>query len=675
MDLFDETGEAVMDKNEKRINELKNIIKKAKKTYYDGNPFLTDAQYDALEDELRKLFEDSGLDANEGIDVGAEVEEINKFPKAPHSIPMGSQDKCANIDEFEKWVRLLGIDPGEMVVNYKLDGSSLALYYEDGELIQAITRGNGKMGKDIIPNAKKFNGVLGTIEAKGFVAVRGEVMLSVENWKKVDPTALNPRNLGTGVMAREDGKECELLDFIVYDVSNDSKTFETEYSKINYLKDLGFIVSPTGIFNGQDEVIACYNRVNDKRVDSAVSFTTKQFKGQQYWIDGLVVKLDDIALQKKLGDSNGRPKWSRAMKFPTPGVDTKVVDVEFGVGHTGAITPVAIVKTVEVCGTNVSKVTLNNWDYIEAMDVAIGDRVRITKGGDIIPKLVAVLDRPASRTPIPRPTCCPHCKGSVRQDENVSGTLGTVIRCDNEKCGAKIVGKFKRVVNKLDILDVGIAIIEGMYHAGILRKIGDLFRIKDHRDTIKNLLVGNGVWGEKRTQTMIDEIEKKKEMTLDLFLGCLGIQGLGQRRAKIIMDNADGEMDTLDDWKSGKLIKIADKVGVPNIAVKIQNLIGEMVDETDDFASVISITEKKVAVAGSLTGKSFVLTGTMSRGRKEIAKDIEAAGGETHSSVGKTTSYLVQADPDQVSTKTKKAMKLGVAIIGEEELQKMIEGE
>jgi len=669
MDLFDATGEVVMDKAEKRITELKDIITRAKKTYYTGNPFLTDAQYDSLEDELRTLLEDSGADANEEIDVGAEIEGTNKFPKAPHSIPMGSQSKCANTDEFKKWHRLLGMDPVTFVSNYKLDGSSLALYYEDGQLIQAITRGNGKVGKDITPNAKKFNGVLKTIGEDGFVCVRGEVMLSVENWQKIDPTSMNPRNLGTGIMSREDGKGCNKLDFITYDVSDDSKTFHTEYDKIMYLRELGFAVSPTGIHVNPTEIIDLYNNVNKKRINSAVKFL-----GQTYWIDGMVVKINQISLQEQLGESSGRPKWSRALKFPTPGVDTKVVDVEFGVGHTGAITPVAIVKTVEVCGTNVSKVTLNNWDYIEAMDVAIGDRVRITKGGDIIPKLVSVLTRPASREPIPRPVECPHCHGAVKQDKNVSGTLGTVIRCANKTCSAKVIGKFKRVVKKLDILDVGTAIIEGMYSVGLIRQIGDLFRIEYNRDRIKNLMVGNGVWGEKRTQTMIDEVNKKKEMTLDMFLGCLGIQGLGQRRAKIIMDNAEGEMDTLDDWKSEKLVKIAAKVGVPNIAVKIQNLIGEMVDEIDDFASVISIVEKKAAVSGTLSGKSFVLTGTMSRGRKEIANDIAAAGGETHSSVGKTTDYLVQADPDKVSSKSKKATKLGVAIIGEEELENMMEG-
>lgn len=410
-----------------------------------------------------------------------------------------------------------------------------------------------------------------------------------------------------------------------------------------------------------------YENVNNQRINSAVKFL-----GQTYWIDGLVVKIDDICLQEKLGDSRGRPKWSRALKFPTPGVDTEVVDVEFGVGHTGAITPVAIVKTVKVCGTNVSKITLNNWDYIQAMDVAIGDKVKITKGGDIIPKLVAVLNRPSNRKIIPRPVACPVCCGPVEQEKNVGGTLSAVIRCSMSSCPAKMIGKFERIVKKLNILDIGSAIIEGMYEAGLIKQIGDLFRIERYKDQIAKLNVGNGVWGEKRTQTMIDEINKKKEMTLDVFLGCLGIQGLGQRRAKIIIDNAAGEMDTLDDWGSGKLVKIADKVGVPNIAAKIQSQLDHMAYEIDDFVSVISIIEKKVAASGSLFGKSFVLTGTMSRGRKDIAKDIEVAGGEVHSRVSKNTNYLVQADPDKESSKTKKATKLGVTIISEEKLEGMM---
>jgi len=688
-DLFDGDGNVSIDvlgeiADNKKIQSLKNKISKkqklvdsAKKAYYNtSNPIMTDQEYDALEYEIVSLKEKISKITGEQFDeddkyqkVGASVEDVkNKFPKAAHNIPMGSQSKCANEDEFRKWWRLLPCR-GKILSTYKLDGSSLALYYEDGKLIQAITRGNGKVGRDITPNAVKFSGIPQNIPLNGFVSVRGECVLSVENWKVIDADSPNPRNLGTGIMSREDGKNCNKLDFIAFDISTDRSQIKRESDKIDILGKLGFATTPSALFDNIDDLIDYYKMISNMRKDSAVEINI----GKHIWIDGLVIKLDDVNFQEKLGESSGRPKWSTALKFESPGETTYIIGVEFSVGHTGAITPVAHVKEVKIGGTKVKRVTLNNWDYIDAKDVAVGDKVKIVKGGDIIPKLVAVLGRPNNRKIISKPTKCPVCGGNVGKDSNVDGSSGAVTKCLNNSCKAKAVGRFKRIVKKLEILEMGDSIIKAMHEAGILVKMGDLFRLERRKDAIAKLNVGNGVWGEKRTQKIIDEINEHRKMTLDLFLGCLGINGLGQRRAKIIIESAGGKLNTIDDWKSEILLKIADKVGVPQLAKNIQKSFNEMINDIEDMQQVVAIKDvgQKV-LSGVLSGKSFVLTGTMSKGRKEIAKGIEAAGGEVHSSISKNITYLVQADPTKESTKSKKADKLGIQIISEEDLYDMI---
>jgi len=418
--------------------------------------------------------------------------------------------------------------------------------------------------------------------------------------------------------------------------------------------------------NAPTAVAKFYAKIDKERQDSAVNVN-----GNQLWIDGLVIKLNSVDNQNKLGIASGKyPKWSTALKFPSPGAITHTTGVELGVGHTGAITPTAIVETVEIGGTNVSRVTLNNWNYIEAMDIAIGDKVKIVKGGDIIPKLVEVLDRPKNRKPIPKPTSCPVCGGKVGQDKNTDGSEAAAIKCKNPDCPAKITSKFERMVKKLEILDIGESIIVAMYKAGLLKKMGDIFRLEQNKTKIAALEVGNGVWGESRTQTMIDEVAKKTTMTLDQFLGMLGIDGLGQRRAKMIIEKADGKMDKIENWLDGTIVEFADEWGVPNIAKPISNGLVEMKNVVNDLLSVVKIT----AVEKNSTNgvPSFCLTGTLSKKRSEIWDDIRAKGFVVHEDLAKGTTYLVQADPSSESSKSKKAKKYGTKVIGENELNKIL---
>jgi len=665
-DMFDDAVAVAEDSQADRIKELEKLIFAARKPYYNGNPIMEDSEYDALEDELRELAPDSKVFDEVGADDGSD--DSVKFSKEKHQVPMGSQSKCANEDEFRDWDRLHNLENESVLATYKLDGASLNVVYEDGKLAKAVTRGNGVVGRNITSNAKNFIGIPATISMKERLDIRGECILSTENWKAIDPKALNPRNLGTGIMSREDGKDSDKLRFIAFDVVCEKKEFKTEHEKMKFLRHIGIEVTWYKICKNVDEAIEFYQKIAKGRTNCAV-----RLHDYHVWIDGIVMKLNSVATQEKLGISSGRPKWSTALKFPPPGAITYIKDVELGVGHTGAITPVAWIEPVQIGGTTVKRATLNNWDFINMMDVAIGDKVKIVKGGDIIPKLVSVIDRPKNRTVIPAPTECPECGGPVGRDTNVTGDLGAVIRCTNTDCDAQAVGKFKRMVKRLEILEIGESIIVGMYEAGIIKTIADMFRIENHRTEISKLEVGNGVWGESRTDKMIDEVNKKKKMTLDVFLGMLGIKGLGQRRAKIVMDN-DVAPQTLDEWRSGQLVKVADKVGVPNIAVNIQKAIDANSNLIDDLVTVITITETKQKQDGVLSGKSFVLTGSFSRKKALIHADIENAGGEIHKSVSKNIDYLVQADKNSTSTKTQKAEKLGIEVIDEDDLAEIING-
>jgi len=667
--------EDFMSYNIQRIQFLEQRILECRAAYYDNNGTavvdgeeISDSEYDAMEDELRILDPHNTIFSSVGVEVS------EKFEKGSHSIPMGSQSKCANIDELKNWYRLLSIK-GDFIITHKLDGASLALYYDNGKLQQAITRGDGLVGRIITNNAKKFIGVPITIPFSGKLAIRGEALLSVSSWKKIDSEALNPRNLGTGIMGREDGKDCDKIRFISFDCDTDDNVFSTKSEKLFWMSSLGFEVVPHKSFyynKSNDNMISLveqyYNDMISVRNNNAVHIEKEEF-----WIDGLIFELNDLSSQESLGIVSGRPKFSVALKFPSPSSQTTLVGCEINVGHTGAIVPTGLVNPVEIGGTTVSRVTLNNWEYIQTMDLAIGDTVKIVKAGDIIPKIVSVVTRPHGRKTIDIPDICPVCGKKTFRETNVNGKVSSIIKCSNEKCSAKDIGKIKRFISSLNILEIGDAIIEGMYNAGIVRNVSDIFGLEAKKEEIAKLNVGNGNWGEKRTKTMIDEINKRKEMTLPELLGSLGISGLGKRRVQLIMDKTNGQMDNIDDWTSSKLITLAQEAGVPNLAESICRDILSYKDMIDDILSIVTIKqpEKKKMVSGKLSGSIFVFTGKFSRTEKEISKDIEKEGGEVSDTLNKNTTYLVQADPSKESVKSKKANKLGIKIIDEMTLMSM----
>lgn len=656
-----------------RILDLRNRIAKAKQAYYyGGKALMSDEEYDALEDQLAKLSPDDPILKM----VGAPVPPDAILTKATHRIPMGSQNKVNSAAEFTTWYGKSA--PGGVVVaSLKGDGASAAAYYVEGRLVQAISRGDGAMGEDITANAVKFKGlpIFVTDERGPFSgAVRFEAILTVADWGILDPERRkNPRNAGSGIMGRKDGSNAELMSVYAFDVDDTRPgvTLPTESSKLMHLANLGFTVIEHEACTSPEEAVAYFERIRETRDELP------------FWIDGVVFKVDDLAAQQRLGVTANRPKGQVAWKFDSKGAETTLLAYTVSVGHTGALIPTAQLAPAEIGGTTVSNALLNNWDEIRRLDVAVGDRVWLIKANDIIPKIINVVERPENRVAIPEPTACPVCGGAVARRRNTGGAEGAIIECTNDDCEAKAAGKIKRWVKALDIEGLGDSVRLALVDQLELQDVADLYRLRDNPDTLANLIINpekSIKLGKKRATTILHAIETRRHLTLVEFLGSLGIDRLGQRRVELMVEQAQGELDALSDWRAAKLrdADFAAKAGVPGVGAALQDTI-------DQFAPVI---ERLLAAGVTITGTGVTpktsdgprltvcISGKLPSGKKkgDYAEPLAAKGYELVDTVTKELTYLVVADADATTGKAEKAKKLGVKVISESELQGLVEG-
>lgn len=655
------------------IDNLRNQILKAKHAYYySGEPIMSDAEYDALEDELRLLVPDDPVLAL----VGAPVPSDAMLTKARHSIPMGSQSKVNSEVEFLSWYRKNNVKI--IHASLKGDGASAAAYYIDGRLTQVISRGDGAVGEDITANAIRFKGLPAWVgnDLNGFSgAVRFEVILTVEDWTKIDPArSKNPRNAGTGIMGRKNGHQSDFLTIYAFDldetISGESKTFNTETEKVERLSKLGFNVIPHACCENADEAVDYFKNIALTR-DSL-----------PFWIDGVVLKIDDIAKQTELGVTGGRPKGQIAWKFDSMGEETILEGVVVSGGHTGGLYPTAQLKPVDIGGTTVSNASLANFDEIARLDVAIGDSVWVVKANDIIPKIIRVTHRPETRIAIQVPTCCPFCHGEVGRKRISSGEEGVMIECRNAECPKKSSGKIKRWIASLDILGIGDAVLEAMLDRFALEDAADLYTLRDRATELASLVTNTDkdlTLGEKRTASILAAIDATRTLTLGQFIGSLGIDHLGKRRVELMIKAADGELDSLDDWKSGRLrdAALAEKAGVPNVASQIQDAIDAMTPVIDKFllvGVVVLPPVRDIPSEDEVPVKTVCISGKLLSGRKKADYEtpLRSAGYSLVDDVTKGLNYLVLAEPDSISSKAVKARKLGVEVISEEQLLEIV---
>lgn len=670
------------------LASLRSAIDRADQLYHGSGTTatLTDQEYDALKSELKTLCPDDERLTRVGIPYTEET----LRDKVQHAIPTGSLDNVENgIDGFEKWRdnlhRLLAVENAKFIASLKIDGCTAVLTYKDGKLVSVVTRGNGEYGEDITANAVKWQHVPTTIPVDASVVIRGEAILYKDDFQKIveelkltEDQISNPRNVGNGMISRTDGKHNDLMRFIAFNISDAfGNRFDLDMSeKFKLLEAFGFQVVKHKIFSVDetvDQVTKWFNEVESMRDQL------------QYSIDGVVIGLDSHDYMVRLTSSRKdalRPKHIRAIKFTSMKAETTIKDVNITVGHSGALIPTAVLEKVRVGGVFVENALLNNWDEIERLGVAIGDKVEVELAGDIIPKVIRLVEEGENRTIIAEPEEFNGCK-TTRLHRGKEGAVTYLVDADDlyEVRRSKIkkfIGSSRKGVGILGIGDgVLDALTEG--EAPLVSTPADLYRLTEEQ--LIDLTIGNNSkgkpirLGESRTKAILSEISKVKRLTLPKFLGSLGIDLLGSRRVELFMEQY--KLNTLEDWlDEGQTGRISGDTVCKSIQEGLRKVRPIIDDLIAVGVQVGSLSEESLVVAeqtgekGMLSGLSFCFTGT-----RELSDEVKAAGGELKSGISKNLDYLVQKDATSRSNKTKKADEYGVQVIGIEFLRSVLNGE
>ena len=639
MDLFES----------QRISELENLITRYQKSYYDGEGEISDAEFDKLWDELKTLDPANPILHKVGADSG-------NFQKIHHVMPMGSQEKAANPEQFLTWAEKHKYD--EYLVEYKLDGASLELQYENGYLKRAVTRGDGTIGDDITANARKMGGVNAAIYKDGLLVpftggIRGEVIMTHEVHKTHFPDKANCRNAANGLMKRKDGKGSEFLKLIVYDaLSTDGKSyFNYEEEKIRWLMDCGFNVVKLVICKSPERVIAYRAKVMEERASL------------EYDIDGLVIKERTINLADA---SRDRPDRQIAFKFSLEEAVTTLREVEWSVSG-GTYTPVAIFDEVELNGTRVQRASLANPDTLRKLGVAIGSHVVVVKRGEIIPKIESVVEEKGLETKaIEFPHVCEVC-GTKLVDE------GSRLFCPNKNCSKRVLHQLLKYQQVVDIRDLGETLITSLFNDGRLKSISDIYSLQIE-ELVPYFLNEESMEADKKSlgaEKVYNSIQNHRRMRLATFVGAFDIEGVGETSAEKLI--ASG-FDTLEKLLAASEEQIASVYGFAEIMAHI--IVEGLAENAAEMRSLVSsgVIELEEVGGGLLAGKSFCFTGELVTMKRADAEQlVKKNGGNIKSSVTKDLSYLVTNDTASGSSKNVKAAKLGIPVIDEKQFLELLQ--
>src|SRR5579863_10372603 len=667
---------------ERKIEALREKIRHHEHLYYVlDNPELSDADFDKLMQQLKDLeAENPALITPDSPTQRVGGKPREGFVKVPHSSPMLSLDNTYSEDELRDWERrvheLTGRSEVDYVCELKLDGMSLALVYENGQLVRGVTRGDGTVGEDVTLNVRTVRSVPLSIpkdrlKKAGIPAdfeVRGELLMPTAAFRKVNeererkglPTFANPRNFTAGTVRQLDANVTaeRRMDFFPYILLDDGRTYFDRHSKtLDALGAAGFKVNPNRkLVHGIDEAWAFIQQWEAKR-DSL-----------PYEIDGIVIKVDRTGLQDELGFTGKAPRWAIAYKYAARAGITKLEDIRVQVGRTGKLTPVAELAPVLIGGTTVRNATLHNMDEIERLGVKIGDWVQVERGGDVIPKVAKVIDdkdHPRGKGDVEVPEKCPVCGTKVVRTE------GEVdYRCVNANCPAKLLGTILHFASRgvMNIDGMGEALVTQLTESGLVKNVADIYKL-----TKKDLL-GLERFADKSAQNILDEIENSKKLPLERVIYGLGIRMVGERTAQFLAEHF-GSMGAIEDASVEELQNV-DEVG-PRIAESIVEFFSiaanrKLVDRLREAG--LTLRGQKKERGTKLAGKTFVLTGTLpTLTRDEAKKMIEDAGGKVTGSVSKKTDYVV-AGAD-AGSKLDKAKELGVKVIDEKGLEKLLNNE
>lgn len=621
-----------------RVDELAALLRQYKDAYYNGQPLVSDAAYDALEDELRALAPEHALLTSVGAPAGA----VAEWEKARHAIPMGSLNKAVNEGELRKWAarcdELAAKDglpaiSGSLLVTEKLDGLSLEVIYERGAFADAITRGDGQVGERISANARRMKGVPARLAEPVSISVRGEIIFKLSDLRGAFPQSTSPRNLAAGTSKRFDGQGCELLSVLCYDLEGEE--LPTELAKLERLRALGLLV-PTFQVTDLDGAVALHKRYQQGD------------RGQlDYEIDGLVVRANELRTQQLLGEKGNRPRAAIAYKFASQAKISRVVDLRWETGPSGRVSPVAVVEPIELAGATVQRASLHNASNVQRLGIGLGDEVLVSRRNDVIPYIeeVAVKHGPAATIP----ELCATCAERLSRE-------GEYLVCRNPTCRAIVEGRIHYWVGTQDVHEWGDKLIEQLVASKLVQEPADLYRLR-----IEDI-AGLERRGELVAKKALDNLHAKLPLSLPLFLASLGMESFALQSAKLVV--AAG-FDTLEKVRAATEAQLAEIPGLgPAKATAIVLGLAARSQEIDRLlaAGVVPVWRTQ---GGALAGKSFCFTGALSRPRKEYEAMVEKLGGTLLSGVTKELGYLVMADPQTASTKADKARKYGTACIDE----------
>lgn len=666
---------------EKKIKELREKINQHDYRYYVlAEPLISDLEYDKLVKELEKLEnENPHLITPDSPTQRVGKDLTKEFKPVAHKVPMLSLANTydeQDLYDFDRRVKeaLPDNEKVEYVVEYKIDGASVSLNYVNGYLKTAATRGDGLVGEEITTNVKTIRSVPLCIEIpqnlryklKDF-EVRGEIFMKIKDFEKLnrereeagEKLFANPRNSTAGTLKLQDPRIVAKrnLNIFVYSLISLDEQLESQEENLKLLKQLGFKVNPEyKVCKSIEEVLTFCNKLEQKR------------DLLDYEIDGAVIKVNSVKQQNILGSIAKSPRWAVAYKFKAKQAFTKLKDIVWQVGRTGAVTPVAELEPVKLAGSTISRATLHNIDEIKRKDIRVGDTVIIEKGGDVIPKIVTVVleDRPSKSKPTLPPDNCPVCGSKLvhPQDE-------VALYCENPECSAQIKARLIHFASRgaMDIEGLGEALIDLFVEKGFIKHFSDIYKLKNKREE----LIKIERLGEKSVDNLLKSIEKSKEQPFHKVLFAIGIRYVGSGAAQKIA-NHFGDINSLMSASEDEISSIYE-IG-PSISKSIKNFFSNknnvhIVEELKSAGLNFKSDFRKEIKNTALTNKTFVLTGTLSSlTREEASAKILKLGGKVTSSVSKNTDYVIAGE--KAGSKLTKAEKLGVKILNEEEFIRLL---
>lgn len=651
------------------ILELRRELNQANYEYYvKDDPTMSDYDYDH---KLRRLEELEGAHPelvtpdSPTQRVGGKA--LESFTQVTHRVPLESLQDVFDFDELRAFdQRVRGVEPKvSYSVEPKVDGLSVALEYQDGQFVRGATRGDGLVGEDVTENLKTVKSIpLSISDVPGTLIVRGEVYmpkkvfhaLNEEREKRGEALFANPRNAAAGSLRQLDPKIAaqRRLDIAVFNIQwAENEDFHSHTQSINYLADKGFKVIPHVVCSSIEEAVEQVKAIGEGR------------ENYPFDIDGAVIKVDDLAQRQTLGSTAKFPRWAAAYKYPPEVKPSRLTDIVIQVGRTGVLTPKAVLEPVRLAGTTVTNATLHNQDFITEKDIRIGDTVLVRKAGEIIPEVLSVVmeKRPVDAVPYRFPEVCPECGAPVARDED-----GAHIRCTGAECPAQLLRNLAHFASRdaMDIEGLGIAVVENLVKAGLVKTPGDLYFLREEDVAELERM------GKKSAQNLLSAIEKSKSQDLSRLLFAFGIRQVGQKAGKILAQRF-GSLDNLQSATVEELTQV-DDIG----AITAQSIV-------DWFASpqsqhlIARLKEAGVNMQAEqkgedqrFAGKTFVLTGTLDRfTRAEATKMIEDRGGKAAGSVSKKTTYVVAGEA--AGSKLRKAQELGVPVLTQEEFLALME--